>query len=82
MLRRTATWLLGATGAILVAIGVAGGVATATGACIITVVVGALLLVSLFIIARVERLSASTSSFELKLPLSSSLASGASRRQV
>ncbi|HUJ80657.1 MAG TPA: hypothetical protein VLW83_02175 [Candidatus Acidoferrales bacterium] len=68
MFRRRATWLLGATGLVLVAVGVVRVVATASGAGLVTVVVvGALLLVSPFIIARVERLSVSTSGFELRL---------------
>jgi len=68
MIRHRATWLLGATGLVLVAVGVVRVVATASGAGLVTVVVvGALLLVSPFIIARVERLSVSTSGFELRL---------------
>lgn len=68
MLRRRATWVLGATGLALVAAGGVRIIATTSGAALVTVVVvGALLLVSPFIIARVERLSVSTSGFELQL---------------
>jgi hypothetical protein len=68
MFRRRATWVLGVTGLVLVVVGVERVVATASGAGLVTVVVvGALLLVSPFIIARVERLSVSTSGFELRL---------------
>src|SRR5580700_2651473 len=68
MLRRRATWVLGATGLVLVAVGVVRVTATASGAGLVTVVVvGALLLISPFIIARVEQLSVSTSGFELRL---------------
>lgn len=68
MLRHRATWVLGATGLVLVAVGVVRVVAAASGAGLVTVVVvGALLLVSPFIIARVEQLSVSTSGFELRL---------------
>lgn len=68
MLRHRATWVLGATGLVLVVVGVVRVVAAASGAGLVTVVVvGALLLVSPFIIARVEQLSVSTSGFELRL---------------
>jgi|SRR5579875_1633310 len=61
-------WLLGVAGLALLAAGVVRIIATATGAGLVTVVVaGGVLLVSPFIISRVERLSVSTSGLDLQL---------------
>lgn len=66
MLRRRAPWVLGLIGLALVVVGVERVIATASGAGLVTVVVvGALLLISPFVIARLERLSAAASGFEL-----------------
>ena len=68
MIRRRATLLLGATGLALLGVAVARVVLTSSGAGIVTLtIVGAVLLVSPFIISRVERLSTNTRGFELPL---------------
>lgn len=62
------TWLLGVAGLALLAAGVIRVIATATGAGLVTVIVaGAVLLVSPFIITRIERLSVSTTGLDLQL---------------
>lgn len=66
MLRRWPTVLLVAIGLALVGIGVERVLATASGAGLVTiVVVGAALLVSPFVLARVERLTAPGSALQL-----------------
>jgi hypothetical protein len=68
MIRRRATLLLGAVGLALLAAAAARVIYTSSGAGIVTLlVIGAVLLVSPFVIARVERLSLSASGFELQL---------------
>lgn len=68
MSRRRATVLLGAAGLALLAVGAVRVVATSSGASIVTlIVVGALLLVSPFVIARLERLSVGNADLELQL---------------
>jgi hypothetical protein len=68
VLRRWPGLLLVIVGIALVAVGVERVVTTASGAGLVAVVVvGALLLVSPFVLTRVERLSVSTSGFELQL---------------
>jgi hypothetical protein len=68
VLRRWPGLLLVTIGVALVAVGVVRVVTTASGAGLVAVVVvGALLLVSPFVLTRVERLSASTSGFEFQL---------------
>lgn len=65
---RKPAWLLGVAGLALLVAGVIRIVATATGAGLVTVIVaGAVLLVSPFIITRVERLSVSTTGLDLQL---------------
>jgi hypothetical protein len=65
---RRPTWLLGLAGLALLVAGVVRVVAIANGAGLTTVVVaGAVLLISPFIIARVQRLSVSTTGFDLQL---------------
>jgi hypothetical protein len=67
-LTRKPTWLLGVAGLALLVAGVIRVVATANGSGLVTVVVaGAVLLVSPFIIARVQRLSVGTSGLDLQL---------------
>ena len=68
MIRRRATLLLGVVGFALLAAAAARVIYTSSGAGIVTLlVIGAVLLVSPFVIARVERLSASASGYELPL---------------
>jgi hypothetical protein len=68
MIRRRATLLLGVVGLALLAAAAARVIYTSSGAGIVTLlVIGAVLLVSPFIIARVERLTLSASGFELQL---------------
>jgi hypothetical protein len=68
MIRRRATLLLGVVGLALLAAAAARVIYTSSGAGIVTLlVIGAVLLVSPFVIARVERLSLSASGFELQL---------------
>ena len=68
MIRRRATLLLGAVGLALLAAAAARVIYTSSGAGIVTLlVIGAVLLVSPFIIARVERLNANSAGFELPL---------------
>lgn len=70
MRQRWATWLLVTAGIALVAAGVARIVAVADGAGLVAVVVaGALLMVSPFILGRIERLAVSPSGLELQLTL-------------
>jgi hypothetical protein len=66
-LRRPA-WLLFLVGAALVAIGVVRVVLTASGSGLVAmIVVGGVLLISPFVVARVERVAVSASGFELPL---------------
>ena len=68
MFRRRATLLLGVVGLALLAAAAARVIYTSSGAGIVTLlVIGAVLLVSPFIIARVERLNANSAGFELPL---------------
>jgi hypothetical protein len=68
MIRRRAALLLGAVGFALLAAAAARVIYTSSGAGIVTLlVIGAVLLVSPFVISRVERLSANTSGYELPL---------------
>ena len=68
MNRRTATLLLGVVGFALLAAAAARVIYTSSGAGIVTLlVIGAALLVSPFVIARIERLSTSTSGYGLPL---------------
>ena len=68
MIRRGATLLLGVVGLALLAAAAARVIYTSSGAGIVTLlVIGAVLLVSPFIIARVERLNANSAGFELPL---------------
>ena len=68
MIRRRATLLLGVVGLALLAAAAARVIYTSSGAGIVTLlVIGAVLLVSPFIIARVERLNANSAGFELPL---------------
>lgn len=68
MLRRWPTLLLAVIGIALVAVGVSRVVVTASGAGLVTiVVVGALLLVTPFVLSRVERLTLNASGFDLQL---------------
>lgn len=65
---RRPTWLLGVAGLALLTAGVIRVIGIASGAGLVTVVVaGGVLLVSPFIIARVERLSVTSSGLELQL---------------
>ena len=68
MFRRRATLLLGVVGLALLAAAAARVIYTSSGAGIVTLlVIGAVLLVSPFVIARVERLNANSAGFELAL---------------
>jgi hypothetical protein len=68
MIRRRAPLLLGAAGLVLLAAAAARVIYTSSGAGIVTLlVIGAVLLVSPFVISRVERLSMSPSGFVLEL---------------
>ena len=68
MSRRRATLLLGFVGFALLAAAAARVIYTSSGAGIVTLmVIGALLLISPFVISRVERLSTSASGYELPL---------------
>jgi hypothetical protein len=67
-LSRRPAWLLGLAGLALLAAAVVRIVGNASGAGLVAVVVaGGLLLISPFVIARVERLSVSTSGFDVQL---------------
>lgn len=76
---RRPTWLLFLAGAALVAVGVVRVVLTASGSGLVAmIIVGGVLLISPFVVARVERVAVSSSGFEL--PLARQMASiGASR---
>ena len=68
MMRRRATLLLGVVGLALLAAAAARVVYTSSGAGIVTLlVIGAVLLISPFVIARVERLSLNTGALGLEL---------------
>ena len=68
MIRRRATLLLGLVGLALLAAAAARVIYTSSGAGIVTLlVIGAVLLVSPFVIARVERLSVNSGGFGLQL---------------
>ena len=68
MSRRRPTWLLFLTGAALVGVGVVRVVLTASGSGLVAmIVVGGVLLISPFVVARVERAAVSASGFELQL---------------
>src|SRR5437660_12078972 len=68
MIRRRATLLLGVVGLALLGAAAARAIYISSGAGIVTLlVIGALLLVSPFVIARVERLSQHPSGLELQL---------------
>ena len=68
MIRRRATLLLGLVGLALLAAAAARVIYTSSGAGIVTLlVIGAVLLVSPFVIARVERLSMNSGGFGLQL---------------
>jgi hypothetical protein len=68
MIRRRATLLLGVVGLALLAAAAARVIYTSSGAGIVTLlVIGAVLLVSPFVIARLERLSINSSGFGLQL---------------
>src|ERR1700761_5635516 len=68
MIRRRATLLLGLVGLALLAAAAARVIYTSSGAGIVTLlVIGAVLLVSPFVISRVERLSQNTSVFGTEL---------------
>src|SRR5436305_6639546 len=68
MIRRRATLLLGVVGLALLAAAAARVIYTSSGAGIVTLmVIGAVLLVSPFVIARLERMSQHASGFELQL---------------
>jgi hypothetical protein len=68
MIRRRATWLLGVVGLALLGAAAARAIYTSSGAGIVTLlVIGAVLLISPFVIARVERLSLNSSGFGLQL---------------
>ena len=68
MIRRRATLLLGVVGLALLAAAAARVIYTSSGAGIVTLlVIGAVLLVSPFVIARVERLSMNSGGFGLQL---------------
>lgn len=70
MRQRWATWLLVTVGGALVAVGVARIVVVADRAGLVAVVVaGALLMVSPFILVRVERVAVGPSGLELQLSL-------------
>lgn len=68
MIRRRATLLLGLVGLALLGAAAARVIYTSSGAGIVTLlVIGAVLLISPFVIARVERLSANSAGLELQL---------------
>jgi hypothetical protein len=68
MIRRRATLLLGLVGLALLAAAAARVIYTSSGAGIVTLlVIGAVLLISPFVISRVERLSADSAGFEQQL---------------
>jgi hypothetical protein len=68
MIRRRATLLLGATGLALLAAAAARVIYTSSGAGIVTLlVIGAVLLISPFVISRLERLSMTAAGFALQL---------------
>src|SRR5260370_16697798 len=68
MIRRRATLLLGVVGLALLGDAAAREIYTSSGAGIVTLlVIGALLLISPFVIARVERLSMNSGGFALQL---------------
>ena len=68
MMRRRATLLLGAVGLALLAAAAARAIYTSSGAGIVTLlIIGAVLLISPFVIARVERLSLHTGALGLQL---------------
>jgi hypothetical protein len=68
MIRRRATLLLGVVGLALLAAAAARVIYTSSGAGIVTLlVIGAVLLISPFVIARVERLSVNARGLELPL---------------
>jgi len=68
MIRRRATLLLGVVGLALLGAAAARVIYTSSGAGIVTLlVIGAVLLVSPFVIARVERLSINSRGFGLQL---------------
>jgi len=68
MIRRRATLLLGLVGLALLAAAAARVIYTSSGAGIVTlIIVGAVLLISPFVIARVERLSAGSAGYEQQL---------------
>jgi hypothetical protein len=68
MMRRRATLLLGVVGLALLAAAAARVIYTSSGAGIITLlVIGAVLLISPFVISRVERLSVNARGLELPL---------------
>jgi hypothetical protein len=68
MIRRRATLLLGVVGLALLAAAAARVIYTSSGAGIVTLlIIGAVLLVSPFLIARLERLSARTGGYALQL---------------
>jgi hypothetical protein len=70
MIRRRATLLLGVVGLALLGAAAARVIYTSSGAGIVTLlVIGAVLLVSPFVIARVERLSINSGGFGLQLTL-------------
>jgi hypothetical protein len=65
---RRPAWLLFLVGAVLVAIGVVRVVLTASGSGLVAmIVVGGVLLISPFVVARVERVAVSATGFELQL---------------
>jgi hypothetical protein len=67
MIRRRATLLVGVVGLALLAAAAARVIYTSSGAGIVTLlIIGAVLLVSPFVIARVERLSANAAGFDLQ----------------
>src|SRR6266568_8551375 len=68
MIRRRATLLLGVVGLALLAAAAARVIYTSSGAGIVTLlVIGAVLLISPFVIARVERLSLNSGGYGLQL---------------
>src|SRR6266851_5922444 len=68
MIRRRATLLLGVVGLALLAAAAARVIYTSSGAGIVTLmVIGAVLLISPFVISRFERLSLNVSGLELQL---------------
>jgi hypothetical protein len=78
MMRRRATLLLGVVGLALLAAAAARVIYTSSGAGIVTLmIIGAVLLISPFVIARVERFS--VNSRGLELPLTREMAEAARR---